>query len=216
MANGIEGTVYEDAKYAQLGERVTNISQRQTALESEMRRGFGELSQAVNLLSNELRGSSRTQWPVIWSAIGVSFTVLAAIGTLAYMPVSNAINRIDQTQQSYSQRIEDALKDTLSAGAFAEFKNTYENNRVVSRNDLNSRFEAMDRELAVTVPRAEHERVWGSYDQRFLDQQRQLDELKQAQGSVYGTRDLLLDMRNRIERVERDTGYRDTSPPMRQ
>jgi CHASE3 domain sensor protein len=53
------------------------------------------------------------------------------------------------------------------------------------------------------VPREELDRVFGSYDQRFIDQQRQIDEVKTAQGSVYGARDILLDLRARIDRMER-------------
>jgi hypothetical protein len=45
--------------------------------------------------------------------------------------------------------------------------------------------------------------VWAAYDQRFVDQQRQLDDVKQAQGSVYGQRDIILDLRERLDRVER-------------
>ncbi|CDZ50932.1 hypothetical protein [Neorhizobium galegae] len=53
------------------------------------------------------------------------------------------------------------------------------------------------------VPRKELDRVWTAYDQRIVDQQRQLDELKQAQGAIYGARDVIMDMRERLDRVER-------------
>ena len=46
--------------------------------------------------------------------------------------------------------------------------------------------------------------VVANYDQRFQDQQRQVDELKQAQGSVYGARDVIMDLRQRLDRVERE------------
>jgi len=51
---------------------------------------------------------------------------------------------------------------------------------------------------------AEHERVWQNYTNKDDDLQRQLDEMKQAAGSVYGLRDILLDLRNRKDRVERE------------
>ena len=54
------------------------------------------------------------------------------------------------------------------------------------------------------VPRDEHARVWANYDQRFQHQQRHVDELKQAQGSVYGARDVIMDLRQRLDRVERE------------
>ena len=46
-------------------------------------------------------------------------------------------------------------------------------------------------------------RVFNSYDEQRADIQRQLDEVKQAQGSVYGARDILLDLRERIDRMVR-------------
>lgn len=45
--------------------------------------------------------------------------------------------------------------------------------------------------------------MWVSYDQHFIDQQRQIDEVKQAQGSVYGQCDIILDLRDRLDRIER-------------
>ena len=53
------------------------------------------------------------------------------------------------------------------------------------------------------VPRAEHERVWQNYTSKDQDRQRQIDELKQTQGSVYGARDLILDLRERLDWIER-------------
>jgi len=38
------------------------------------------------------------------------------------------------------------------------------------------------------APRKERDRVFDRYDQRFTDQQRQMDELERAQGSVYSKR----------------------------
>ncbi|MHC2543506.1 hypothetical protein ACVINY_004218 [Sinorhizobium meliloti] len=48
------------------------------------------------------------------------------------------------------------------------------------------------------VPGAELDRVWQGYDQRFADHQRQIDEVKQAQRSVYSQR--LKENQQRLER----------------
>lgn len=53
------------------------------------------------------------------------------------------------------------------------------------------------------VPRAEHERVWRNTDQQLAQIQKQIDELKQGQASTYSARDVILDMRERLDRVER-------------
>lgn len=45
------------------------------------------------------------------------------------------------------------------------------------------------------VPRAELERVWQTFNQRFSDHQRQLASVKQAQDNMYSQRDIILDLR---------------------
>ena len=52
------------------------------------------------------------------------------------------------------------------------------------------------------VPRDELARTWQNYDQRFQDQQRQLDELKAVQAGIYGARDVILEMRENQQRFD--------------
>ena len=63
------------------------------------------------------------------------------------------------------------------------------------------------------APRAELERVWTSEDQRLAQMQKQIDELKQGQANTYSARDLLLDMRERQDQIERQLyGATQSSP----
>ncbi|MET4691067.1 hypothetical protein [Sinorhizobium fredii] len=52
--------------------------------------------------------------------------------------------------------------------------------------------------------RKELDRAWQSNDQRFSDYQRQIDKVKQAQGSVYSQRDIILDLKEDQLRLERE------------
>lgn len=54
------------------------------------------------------------------------------------------------------------------------------------------------------VPRAELDRVFAAYNQRLSDQQRQINESKEASGSVYGARDVIIDLKNNQQRLERE------------
>ncbi|WP_156392529.1 hypothetical protein [Rhizobium sp. Root482] len=56
------------------------------------------------------------------------------------------------------------------------------------------------------VPRLELDRVFMGYDQRFGDVQRQVDELKQAQGGIYGARNIIIDLKENQQRLERELG----------
>ncbi|MGV1869704.1 hypothetical protein [Agrobacterium rosae] len=214
---------YSDAATAQLGERVTNLNRRQSDLETEMRAGFKQVESGMASIANEMRSSiaslssslaerSRTQWPVIWTAAGVSFTILAALSAFVYGTLSKDQSRLDaailknaEVMQTSISKLTDATQQSLVAVT----------ERMVTRQEMEyrqargaedrTRMEAAVKEVRdAQVPRAELDRVFLNYDQRFIDQQRQIDDQKQQSGSVYGARDVILDMRQRIDRVERE------------
>lgn len=105
-----------------------------------------------------------------------------------------------------------------------EFKITYESNRIIARQDnaaaaaaskaeIDSELARIDAALARSVPREEHQQIWDAQKERDMEQdrareatlsehQRQLDELKAANASLYGARDYFKDIsewRNRTD-----------------
>lgn len=189
------------AQYARLSERVENQGKDIVDLRSNMNTGFQSVNASIATLSNELRGNSKTQWPVIWSAIGVSFAVLGGIGTMAYYPVREA-------QSQLKTEIRDLATDTASALSVITDKMVTQKEmewRSARAAEDRQRTEVSIKDLrSDQVPRQEHERVWSGYDSKISDVQRQVDELKQQQAGVYGARDVLLDLRQRLDRIERD------------
>lgn len=196
MANGNDHRVYTDAVTAQLGERVTNLGRRQTDMESEMRAGFKAMEAAVTSLANETRASIAALSTNLaernkpqWQALGVALTFAAMLGGLAYLPIREATSDLKNGVAMIAERMVTQKEIEWRTARSAEDR---------------ARTEAGVKELRdAQVPRDELDRVFASYDQRFVDQQRQLDDVKQAQGNVYGTRDILLDLRERIDRIER-------------
>ncbi len=188
--------IYTDALTAQLGERVTNLNRRQSDLESEMRSGFKQIESSMTALSSEMRSSvaalsanlaerSRPQW----QALGVALTFAAMLGGLAYLPVREATSDLKTSVAMLAERMVTQKEMEWRTARGAEDR---------------QRSEAMIKELREEqVPRKELDRVFNSYDEQRADIQRQLDEVKQAQGSVYGARVILLDPRERIDRMER-------------
>ncbi len=164
-----------------------------------MNTGFQRVGSDINSLANEIRGNSRTQWPVIWSAVGVCFAVVVGIGSAVYVPIRENIAEAKSDIRGLGD-------SALSVAAFVDFKSTYENNRIVSRNEyidkfgqINARLEKID---SATVPRAEHERTWQNYDQQVVNLQRQIDDIKAVQGSIYNQRDVIRDILERLDRAE--------------
>lgn len=189
------------ASYARLSERVENQGKDLVDIRSNMNTGFQTVNSAIGTLSNELRSNSKTQWPVIWAAAGVCFTVLATGGAFFYNSLSKGQDRLDAAISSVS-------RDAVSVSAFQDFRSTYENNRVVSRNEYIDKFSQINAALGKVndqlVPRAEMERAWQSEDQQRAQMQKQLDELKANSAATYGARDALLDLRARLDRMERE------------
>lgn len=217
MANGDEpARHYQDATTAQLGERVTNMGRRINDVEVEMRSGFNQVNnslnastnetrQAISALSNNLAERNKTQWPVIFLAIGVASSVLGYFVTQALTPIRDA--NLDMKAA--------IIETQKSIQALAQ--------NTVSRQEMDWRSQrgAEDRlrmEAAVTdirsglVPRAELERVWQAYDQRFLDQQRQIDDLKTTSASTYNARDVILDMKRELEELRRKPATPSVNP----
>jgi DNA anti-recombination protein RmuC len=153
-------------------------------------------SEQLTSTNTQLAERGKTPWGLLISAMGVMIVIVQGLSSLQFAPVRADIDRLNLS-------IGNVAQNTTSSSAFAEFKSTYENNRITSRQDNDNRFASIEGKFQSQVPRGEHERVWASYDQRFTDVQRQVDEVKAAQGSVYGARDVILDLRERLDRVER-------------
>ncbi|MGV1801584.1 hypothetical protein GN325_20485 [Agrobacterium vitis] len=194
--NGETNRNYQDAMTAQLGERVTNLGRRQSDLESEMRSGFKQMESAVSALANEMRNSVSSLSTNIsernkpqWQALGVALTFCTLIGGLAYWPIQSSTTDLKAAVLSISERMVTQKEMEWRAKRSEEDRQRSEGSIKDIRDNL--------------VPRAEHERVWKNGEDRVADLQRQVDELKQAQGNVYGARDFLLDLRERLDRVER-------------
>lgn len=200
---------YSDAVQAQLGERVTNMGRRINDVEVEMRAGFSQLSASLSASTNETRQSisalaanlaerNKTQWPVIFLAIGVASSVLGYFVTQALTPIRDANldmkAAIVDTQRSIQ---------TLAANTVSRQEMDWRAQR--GAEDRAQTLAAVSDIRAVLVPRAEHERVWQNYDQRFTDQQRQLDELKKQNAELYGPRDFFKSIEERVDRLEHRT-----------
>lgn len=187
--------------WARLSERVENQGKDIVDLRSNMNTGFQTINSAISTLSNELRTNSKTQWPVIWSAAGVCFTILAALGAFFYGTLSKGQDRLDTAIVETSKGVQTAL-EKVTANMVTQKEMEW---RTARSSEDRQRTEIAIKDIRDSlVPRAEHERVWQNYDDRGKDFQRQIDEIKQAQGSVYGQRDFMLDLRERLDRLERD------------
>ncbi|KQY22550.1 hypothetical protein ASD31_22955 [Rhizobium sp. Root482] len=190
---------YTDAVTAQLGERVTNLGRRQTDLEAEMRTGFKQMESALSALGAEMRNSTAALSTNMaernkpqWQALGVPLTFATVLGGLAYMPIRESTSDLKASVAIISERMVTQQEMEWRTARGQEDRARSETAITDLRNSQ--------------VPRLELDRVFMGYDQRFGDVQRQVDELKQAQGGIYGARDIIMDLKENQQRLERELG----------
>ena len=184
-----------DGVQAAMNERVTNLGRRQSDLETEVRSGFKQIDGAMLSLAEEMRRGiaglttnmaerNRVQWP----AIGVAVTFCAVLGGVLAYPVNSAIARLDNTLGGIAEKMVTRQEMDWRSARGVEDRTRVESTVAQIRTDQ--------------VPRAELERVWDGYNQRFIDQQRQIDAMAATNGSTYTPRDALLDLKSKQERIE--------------
>ncbi|UXT40909.1 hypothetical protein FY137_06760 [Agrobacterium tumefaciens] len=168
------------AQYARLSERVENQGKDIVDLRSNMNTGFQTINTSISQLSNELRNSSKTQWPVIWAAAGVCFTVLATGGAFFYNSLSKGQDRLDLIVAKNAETFQSAITAVVD--------------KMVTQKEMEWRTArgAEDRARMETSIKDLREAM-----------QKQIDEQKANSASVYTPRDILLDNRERIDRLER-------------
>lgn len=198
MANGTEDAhrQYPDPFQGAMGERVTNMGRRINDVEVEMRTGFNQINQSIAALSNNLAERNKTQWPVIFLAIGVASSVLGYFVTQALTPIRDANldmkAAIVETQKSIQ---------TLAANTVSQQEMKWRTDRG-AEDRLRTESAIVDLRSG-TVTRAEWMERNRAYDQQAADFNRRLDELRQDFGSVYGTRDVIQEMKRELDDLRR-------------
>jgi hypothetical protein len=177
MSSGNGGT---DPLYARLTERVENQGRDIVDLRSNMNTGFRNVEAAIGQLSSEVRGNSKTQWPVIWAAIGVSFTILIAVGSQAISPIRDAVADLKTSVEARVTHQE--LDDRATRGS-----------------EDRARTEAALIDLrAKSVARDEWMQQIHGRDVEVAELGRRIEEIRQSLGNQYTTRDLLLELQREV------------------
>ncbi|WP_234820146.1 MULTISPECIES: hypothetical protein [Sinorhizobium] len=145
-----------------------------------------EMRNSVASLSSTLAERNRPQW----QALGVALSFCTILGALAYWAINSATSDLKASVAILNEKMVTQKEMEWRSARGAEDR---------------MQQQAMLKDLRdAQVPRQELDRVWTSYDQRFSDYQRQIDEVKQAQGSVYSQRDIILDLKENQQRLERE------------
>lgn len=185
---------YQDAIQAQLGERVTNLGRRVTDIESEMRSGFRQIEASISALSSTLAERAKPQW----QAIGVALTFCALLGGLAYMPIREATTDLKLAVTALGESTVSRQEMDWRAARGAE-----------DRDRTNA---AIADIRTVAVTRAEWAERNRARDQEVADLSRRVEEIRADFGAVYGTRDVIVDLKKEVDSL-RQRVNRGALPP---
>lgn len=110
------------------GAHLASLETRVSGLED----GVKNILSQIQSLAVEFRDRGKTPWNIIWSAVGVSFAVIVAIGGLAYAPIIATQARMEMDARAHYQELRNDIqrvdRDTPN-------RNEYERGR--STNDRN-------------------------------------------------------------------------------
>lgn len=66
-----------------------------TRLDTSISSLGNKFESSISALSNKIEARSTTQWPVLFSGLGVVLTILTVVGTMAYLPIQRDTTRLD-------------------------------------------------------------------------------------------------------------------------
>lgn len=193
------------ASWARLSERVENQGKDIIDLRSNMNTGFQGVNANLATLSNELRNSGKTQWPVIWSAIGVGILILSGLGFMALQPIKDNTARLEDSIVRVSENNQEAISK-LAENIVTQKEMEWRTQR--GAEDRKRSDDALTDLRGGTVSRNEWSERNHARDGEIAELGRRIDEIRQEIGSQYTTRDVLLstqsevkDLRNRMQRL---------------
>ena len=194
-----------DPNWGAFSERITNLNRRQTDFEAETRASFRSVESAMDKMAIEMRSGlanlstnladrNRPQW----TAIGVALSFAVIIGGMAYWPIRESTGDLktailEQSKQT-AQNFKDLATTTVSRQEMDWRAKRGEEDR--------TRMEAALAELRQnTITRAEWIERNRARDQEVADLNRRDDQLRSDFGSVYGTRDVIQDVKKEIDNL---------------
>lgn len=173
------------ASWARLSERVENQGKDIVDLRSNMNTGFQGVNANLAALSNELRSAGKTHWPVVFAALSVVITILAGLGFLSLQPIKDNTARLETALARLAET-------TVS-------QNEMEWRTQRGAEDRKRTDEAISDIRTNTVTRNEWQERNLARNGEIAELGRRIDELRQEVGSVYGTRDVITDLKRQVD-----------------
>lgn len=195
-----EGLSVTNTRVDALADAVRGLQRGQEQLATDFSAQLGRVSTELAAEIKSVATSLQERSKIPWQALGVMLAFLTTIGTLVYLPI--------QQTQARMEAVLVKLDDTKVTKG--ELQN-YLTNVGQRRDEAQRASEDRDREMRAVVEklrgeivsRGEHAEKWAGTQQRFQDQQRQIDQISTNLAGIYTPRDAFGTLGRRIDDVER-------------
>lgn len=211
-----------------LDTRVSALERGVSAILDRLDTSSARTDASIAAMRDTMAASRVPQWSVLASFLGAAVVVVGALWGTGISPIKQSIEGLTETVDNLSRDVRSDVAriqsevDEIRTGYVTI--DAYNDNRLLSRQEraivderLRGEVEKLEAEFRraeeLVVPRGEHQERWRSTDAAILanrelltagiaDLQRQIDEVTARQGAVYGQRDIILSMQDRIDRLE--------------
>ena len=195
-----EGLSVTNTRVDALADAVRGLQRGQEQLATDFTASLGRVSTELAAEIKSVATSLQERSKIPWQALGVMLAFLTTIGTLVYLPIQQTQTRME----TLIGKMDDS-KVTKSELA------SYLTNAGQRRDDAQRAGEERDRETRAQiekmrgeiVSRGEHAEKWAGTQQRFADQQRQIDQISTNLAGIYTPRDAFGTLGRRLDDVER-------------
>lgn len=207
-SNGTNRLMSDEAQISisALNQRVVNLDSNQRSLAESISSLAAKVEALFTSLNTKIEERARPQYNLLISAGVFGLGVIIAVG-------SQALSPIRENQTDLKAAVVEMAKSIAATTERANERFATIGDRFVSIRELDNRAARTTSEMArinldlnalqsVIVPRVEQAERTRSVDAQFVNQQRQIDDVKKQFGDTFSLRDALLQMQRRIDALE--------------
>lgn len=192
-----------------INQRVSSLERDVTSILDKVDLQRRETERQFESLREAFTASRSPQWHLLLQLIGVAVIVIGALWAAGISPIEKGLHAVGERAEVTAAEVDALREDTLNEA-------DYNAQRLVARQDNDNRFRRFEDDqrllwqemrdgFAMQVQRGELEERWRATDNDLANHQRQIEELKASIGGIYGARDVIADLQQRLRRIEEAT-----------
>lgn len=207
-----------------LSQRQQNTDHAVQQLQNQFSASMGKLESQIAAIGERMAQQGRPNWSLLGSMLLAAIGLVGALWAVGVRPIEASIRGQSEDVAKLESSVAKIAESLAVLPQTYISRQEWDGNRLVARQDNENKFKALDEDVEKlagrvedvrdsVVPRGEHEERWRSQDaavqnareeaeKASVSLQRQIDEVKESLGGIYGARDVIRDIQARMDRLE--------------